>query len=73
MASPAVKLSSGYSMPVVGLGTYDDLKVCCPLFRLGTYDDLKVWRPLFPYLHCVRSVGPPELAAGEYKEYSQPS
>lgn len=27
MASPTVKLNSGYDMPIVGLGTYDDLKV----------------------------------------------
>ena len=33
MASPTVKLSSGYTMPVVGLGTFDDFKVCFPLYQ----------------------------------------
>ena len=31
MAAPTVKLSSGYSMPVVGLGTYDNFKVDFPV------------------------------------------
>ena len=33
MANPTVKLSSGYTMPVVGLGTFDDLKVCFSLYQ----------------------------------------
>ena len=56
MTNPTVKLSSGYAMPVVGLGTFDGFEVCFPLF---------------PHRRYIWSVTSPEVVAVDFKQKRQ--